>query len=291
MPLLGQDLPRALSGRAAILGPGLIGGSLAMALHRKDWSVSVLVRRPEALEKTARLLTGCQVSTDPAAVLGECDVAVLCSPPSAIKEAGPMLSSLLPSTAAVTDAGSVKRSICDSLAAPLGPRFIGAHPMAGSEKSGIDAARHDLFADAPCILTPPTDADPHALALVRKLWTDAGCRLFETSPADHDRAIARISHLPHAAAAAIVSAALDSDPTALRFASTGFRDTTRVASAPPSLWTGILLDNHEEVSHAIADLQTRLGELKIALDRGDRHAIKAFLTHAATLRATMNANH
>lgn len=260
-----------------------------MALHRRDWHVSVLVRRPGILEKTAHHLPGCQVSTDPGTVLSNCDAAVLCSPPAAIEASGPMLADLLPPTAAVTDAGSVKQSICSALADSIGPRFIGAHPMAGSEQSGIEAARHDLFASATCILTPPPHPDPHALALVRKLWTDAGCRLFETTPADHDRAVARISHLPHAAAAAIVSAALGDDPSPLRFASTGFRDTTRVAAAPHSLWTEILHDNRTEVSSAIADLQCRLQELKIALDRGDRHAIGAFLSRAANLRA--NSNH
>jgi prephenate dehydrogenase len=286
MPLLGQDILGALSQRIAILGPGLIGGSLALALaqSRPAWQVSVWARREEAASEASGLLPHAKVSSDLAVAVGECDLAVLCISPHAIAAIGPQLKSLLPKNAIVTDAGSVKENIVSSLHAELGGRFIGAHPMAGSEQSGIRAARTDLFQGAVCILTPTPDSDPAAVDAVRDFWEAVGCKLHEMSPAAHDHAIARVSHLPHAAAASLVHAALSGNPHVVELAGGGYRDSTRIAASAPAMWAEILLDNKSEVIEGIADLQSSLETLKIALQCGDKNALEDFLSVARTLR-------
>ena len=286
MPLFGQDIFSSLSRRVAILGPGLIGGSLAMALSRarEPWDVSVWARREEAAREAAGFLPGCRVTHDLAAALDSCDIAVLCMSPHAVESAGEMLKDLLPSQAVVTDAGSVKEKIVYSLESILGGRFVGAHPMAGSDQSGIQAARADLYQGAVCIITPTKHSHSEALTLTRKLWQEAGCSLREMDPVSHDHAIGRISHLPHAVAAALVQTALQSDPSIAELAGSGYRDSTRIAGGPAKMWAEILLDNRREISAGIHDLQNKLEALKIALERGDRNIVEAFLADARKLR-------
>ncbi|MEI6033405.1 MAG: prephenate dehydrogenase/arogenate dehydrogenase family protein [Verrucomicrobiae bacterium] len=286
MPVFRQDLSGSLSPAAAILGPGLIGGSLAMALRRGGvpWKVSLWTRRQESIAAAESALPGCRVSCDLASVVSGADIVVLCTSPHAIGRSGELLAPLLPPGIPVTDAGSVKEQIVSALETALGGRFIGAHPMAGSEQSGIRAARPDLYDGALCILTPTENSDARALDAVRRLWTAAGCRLHEMPPAAHDAAVARVSHLPHAAAAALVRAALGKCPEFSALAGSGYRDSTRIACGPEDLWAEILLDNRKEVAAGIADLQEHLEALKGTIARGDREGIEAFLKAARILR-------
>ena len=266
MPLLGQDFSGALNRRVTILGPGLIGGSLAMALRRSGHfrDISLWARREEAAREAASLLPDCFVSHDLSAAVADSDIAVLCLSPHAIEAIGPDLRKYLPERAVVT----------------------GAHPMAGSEQSGIRAARENLYDGAVCILTPTPHTDPSARNLAAELWTTVGCTLQEMSPETHDRAMARISHLPHAAAAALVHAALGADPSLARLAGGGYRDSTRIAGGPEGLWAEIFFDNSAEVLNGIHDLQTALETLKLGLESGNRSAVEAFLADARTLRAS-----
>ena len=287
MPIFGQDLSGSLSRRVAIIGPGLIGGSLALALSRpgQPWQVSVWARREEAALEAAALLPFCRVSRDLPTVLADCDIAVLCMSPQAIQHCGGDLKKHLPATATITDAGSVKANIVDALESTFGGRFIGAHPMAGSEQSGIRAARADLFEGAACILTPTVRSEAQPLQNTRELWMATGCQLREMSPHDHDRAIARVSHLPHAAASCLVHAAIARDPSLSDLAGPGYRDSTRVAGGPEGMWTEILFDNRHEVVEGIHDLQNTLETLKLALEQGDRQGVEAILADARKLRS------
>jgi len=288
MPLLGQDFSGALNRRVTILGPGLIGASLAMALGRSGHfrDISVWARREEAAREAAGILQDCSVTHDLAAAVADCDLAVLCLSPHAIESIGLELAKFLPGEAVVTDAGSVKERIVSSLERVFDGRFIGAHPMAGSEQSGILAARANLYDGAVCLLTPTTRTNPSARSLAAELWSVAGCSIQEMTPEAHDRAMARISHLPHAAAAALVHAALGGDPSLVRLAGGGYRDSTRIAGGPEGLWAEILLDNRAEVLSGIHDLQTALETLKLGLESGNRSAVEAFLADARTLRAS-----
>ena len=258
-----------------------------MALQRggSPWNVSLWTRCEESLPAVSAALPGCRLSCDLKAAVDGADIVVLCTSPHAIENSGNVLGGLLSASTPVTDAGSVKARIVAALENSLGGRFIGAHPMAGSEQSGISWARADLFDGAACILTPTPGSDPRALDEVRRFWKEAGCRLCEMSPAAHDAAVARISHLPHAVAAALVRAALLKYPRAAALAGSGYRDTTRVAVGPEALWREIFLDNREELLAAISDLQVHVGELKNALAHGDGEAVEAFLREARSLRA------
>jgi len=261
-----------------------------MALRRPalSWEVSLWTRREESLPAVKKALPGCRVSCDLKAAVEGADLVVLCTSPHAIENSGDRLAEWLPASTPVTDAGSVKARIVASLEKSLGGRFIGAHPMAGSEQSGISAAHPDLFEGAVCILTPTPQSDPWALEAVRAFWKDVGCRLREMSPGLHDLAVARISHLPHAAAAALVVAALSKNPDLAGLAGSGYRDSTRVALGPEELWREIFLDNREELLSGISDLQISLETLKNALSRGDGEAIEAFLRESRSLRSHEN---
>jgi len=261
-----------------------------MALQRgsSPWRVSLWTRREESIPAVSSALPGCRISCDLKTAVTGADIVVLCTSPHAIEHSGPSLAGLVPASTPVTDAGSVKARIVASLEKSLGGRFVGAHPMAGSEQSGISAARPDLFDGAACIVTPTPNSDPQALEAIRSFWKEAGCRLFEMPPAAHDAAVARISHLPHAVAAALVHAALAKDPDCRALAGSGYRDTTRVAIGPEALWREIFLDNREELLSAISDLQVYVGELKNALSQGDGEAMESFLRTARTLRAQEN---
>jgi prephenate dehydrogenase len=174
----------------------------------------------------------------------------------------------------------------ESLEAQLGGRFIGAHPMAGSEQSGIQAARADLFDGAACIITPTPRSEPQALEAIRMFWKRTGCLLQEISPQEHDRLIAQISHLPHALAAALVNSSASLGDLVSQLAGNGYRDTTRIAAGPADLWTEILLGNRANVVSAINEVSRSLDALRAALEKNDRPAVEEFLTLASARRAT-----
>ena len=190
----------------------------------------------------------------------------------------------LSKAAAVTDAGSVKAGVVQRLEAILGGRFVGSHPMAGSEKNGLDAAQEDLFDGAACILTPTPRSLPSALTAIRNLWETVGCRVVDLSAAAHDEAIARVSHLPHAAAAALVNAISLRAPGAEALAGGGYRDTTRIAASPPALWREIFLENKTGLLAGLEDFATVLEDLKQMIRTDDAPALEAFLARAKETR-------
>jgi len=156
--------------------------------------------------------------------------------------------------------------------------------MAGSEKSGFSAAHADLLQGATCIVTPDEDTEADHLTRLTDFWTSLGCRVLAMSPEEHDRKVARISHLPHAVAAAVVRAALGADASAAECTGNGFRDATRIAAGDPALWTGILMENRSEVLSALADVRREMALLVEILERMDEEALTRFLAEARTLR-------
>jgi prephenate dehydrogenase len=167
----------------------------------------------------------------------------------------------------VTDVGSVKRSVVAELSSLFAGNgcFIGSHPMAGSDQTGMRASRADLFHGATCIITPDAGVDLAALAKLRAFWVLLGARVLEMLPDEHDAAVALISHLPHAAAAALVQAVATTAPQALLIVGPGFRDTTRVASGPPEMWAEILRENRKPAVAGIDALIAKLSEIRSAL--------------------------
>jgi prephenate dehydrogenase len=200
-----------------------------------------------------------------------------------LAEAWPALSP----AALVTDVGSTKRGIvaaAERLAVTTPRTFVGSHPMAGSEKSGFDVARADLFQGATVIVTPTDACAPHAVKGVTALWEALGARVSVLDPAAHDRVVAAVSHLPHVAAWALMDAVARFEPGALAFAARGFKDTTRIAASDPAMWTDILLANHDAVLASVRTLRAALDGFEGLIARGDAAEIAAALARLRTQR-------
>ncbi len=269
----------------AILGPGLLGGSIALAARaRGGHRVAMWARRAEAVEKVNALGVAERASTDLRVVVADADFVVLCVPIGAMPSLAKQVAELIPASTIVTDVGSVKADVCAELGAIFRGRgrFVGSHPMAGSEQTGLAAARADLFEDAVSIVTPDDSSDADAVANVADFWTALGSRVLQVSPADHDRIVALISHLPHVLAAALANTVAAENARAFDFCGPGFRDTTRVAGGPPEMWAEILGANRGAVREAVEALIEKLREIATLLDR-DR-PMTDFLTQAKAHR-------
>ena len=275
--------------RIAILGPGLIGGSIALALRRLGGShVTLWARRPEAVSEV--IAAGCAdaATADLAAAVKDADLVVLCVPVGAMPALAAALALAIRSDCVVTDVGSVKGPVVAELR-PLfrgHGRFVGSHPMAGSEHTGLAAARTDLFDGTTCIVTPEPDTDAAALGDVREFWKSIGCRVIDLPAAEHDECVALVSHLPHLLAATLMNTVAQKNAHAFRVVGPGFRDTTRVASGPPAMWREILRENSAAVLPAIDALIAKLADFRQTLAlAGDGQEIHNIL---ATARATRN---
>ena len=244
----------------------------------------VWARSPEPLEKVRALGFAATASTDLAKIVAGAHCVVLCTPVETMPDLARRMLPALDPDAIVTDAGSVKGSVVAECEAILGGRFIGAHPIAGSDRTGIDAATAELYDDATCVLTPTAQTAPAALQIARELWQHVGCHILEMSPEAHDAALARTSHLPHAVASAVAAAIDRSVADWPELAGSGYRDATRIALGNPDLWTGILLANRAEVSTSIAELSEILQNMRAALEAGDAAAIRALLAEGQTAR-------
>ena len=211
---------------------------------------------------------------------------ILCTPVGVFEGLMREMVNILKAGAVVTDVGSTKRSVVklaeENL--PAGVHFVGSHPMAGSEKRGVEFARADLFQNALCILTPTARTKPEALASVDAFWKSLGMRITLLAPDEHDQLLAQVSHLPHALAAALVS--LQSDK-ALTLAGKGFLDATRIAGGDGALWRDILMDNKDNVLASIGAMKKHLGELEKLLRDSGREELAAWLDRAAARRAKL----
>lgn len=271
--------------RLAIIGPGLLGGSIALAARRAGgFHVAVWARRPSSVLDLERRGVADVVSTDLPVVIDGADLVVLCVPIGAMAALARDIAPCLPARAVVTDVGSVKAPVVAELAAIFHERgrFVGSHPMAGSEQNGFDAARADLFDGAACIVTPNDHTDPAAVTAARAFWETLGCRMLEATPEEHDEIVALISHFPHLLAATLVNLVAGKKACAFDFCGPGFRDTTRVAAGPPEMWAEILRSNRAAVRASAEAMIEKLREIATLLDH-DASMIE-FLTQAKVQR-------
>jgi prephenate dehydrogenase len=270
-----------------LYGPGLLGGSLALAIQQRfpQTCLRLWARRPEAEDGIrARGITA-EFTTDARAAAQGASLLILCTPVETMATlAAAIQSAPLAADAIVTDVGSVKASVVSALQPLLGHAFIGSHPMAGSEKTGIETARADLFEGAACLLTPVAETAAEPMQRLRDFWMAMGCHLLEMSPAEHDVKVARISHLPHFMAAVTTLAALRGDVSALKCAAGGFRDSTRVAAGDPGLWSGIGAANQQALISRLEEAQRTLAELLLILRSGQVAELQQFLAEAQALR-------
>jgi len=275
-------------GTVAILGPGLIGGSLALALAERGLADKLVIyaRSARALDTIRTAGVDAELTGNPSEAVREADVVVLCVPIEAMAALVHEIRDALKPTALVTDVGSVKGSVDRDLAPLLEDRalWIGSHPMAGSEQAGFTAARADLFIGAAVVVTPTKLTQPEAERRAKQFWEAVGAKLFVYEPERHDLLIAQISHLPHLLAAALVN---QSSEEARELAGGGFRDTTRIASGSPQLWTEILSANASATVDALDVLIRDLQIVRTALRLPDNSAAK--LTLLMTLNDAQKA--
>ena len=261
-----------------------------MALRSRcpDVKISVWGRSNERLKEVLSRGLADSVSTDPVIAAQGAGLVILCTPVGCMEELAASLAGKLSPEAIVTDAGSVKLCVTKKLAPLFGGRFIGGHPMAGSERSGLAAARADLFNEAPCILTPLPSTDHVALQVVGAFWTSLGSFITTMTPEEHDRLVARMSHLPHALAFALVNLAKQSLPEdSLKLAGGSFRGATRVASSSPKLWSGILMENRRETASALREMSGLLDSIAESLDQEQSDSLLDFLTRAKEYRDSL----
>ncbi len=273
----------------AILGPGLMGGSLLMALRQRhpDIRLSVWARRQEALDVVIQRGLADFGSLDVEEVVRGAESVILCVPVERMKELAASFVHVLSADALVTDVGSVKCTVVEESEEIFSRHgnFVGSHPMCGSEEAGLEAARADLYERAICVVTPTSQTRPALLEQAIAFWEMVGSRVVSMNPARHDRAAALVSHIPHIAAAALVELVGAESEDVSTLCAGGFRDTTRVASGSPELWTGILSLNRQEITQGLEELMAILSSIKMALEQNNLVAVNELLAAAATRRA------
>lgn len=269
-----------------IIGAGLLGGSLGLALKRRcPWvHVAGVGRRESSLQEAMARGAIDSAHLDVVEPAGRSDLIVLATPVGAFEHYLRAIKPCLRDRAVVTDVGSTKLAVVRAAARILGPAgpFVASHPMAGSELKGANHARADLFEGAVCILTPTARTPAWALGQVRRLWRAVGCRLVRMTPSGHDGALARVSHLPHAISALLT---MLPDGADLKVAGPGLRDMTRLAGGDAEIWRDIFMTNRACLLEAIDRLDEDLMHLRDLLEAGDAKGIQRLLELARRCRA------
>ena len=274
----------------AIVGVGLIGGSLGRALLARKLARRVIgVGRSQASLDAARR-TGAITETalDPAAV-AEADLVVVATGVKSIPRLLGVVDEVVSPGTLVTDAGSTKTSIVaawEKRRKSRRGRFVGSHPLAGSHRRGPEAADAELFTGRVAVVTPATATPPDDVAAIGEFWAAVGATVFLMSPREHDRIVAATSHAPHVMAAAIAAA---TPPASLPFTAGGWRDTTRIAAGDAELWADILLDNAGPVGTALGRIATAAERILAAVEAGDRRRLITLLSRAKDVRDALGS--
>ncbi|MBV8780092.1 MAG: prephenate dehydrogenase/arogenate dehydrogenase family protein [Phycisphaerae bacterium] len=269
-------------GRLSILGLGLIGGSIARAVRQQIPDCQITAYDNQPVDANAVHV----LAASPEQACNNAELIILCVPPGAVRSTLSLIRSAVPGDAIVSDVTSVKRSVLQAASETLQfpARFVGVHPMAGSERSGMACARADLFADASVVLTPDDRTDSRALVEVETFWQRLGGVTVRMSAEEHDRRVALISHLPHLLASALIHL---TDADARSIAGNGFRDMTRIAAGDAALWRQILSENHDQVKTSLGDLIAQLQSLDSLLNSNRRDELQNWLDNASRLRKSI----
>ncbi|MGI9498939.1 MAG: prephenate dehydrogenase/arogenate dehydrogenase family protein, partial [Geminicoccaceae bacterium] len=256
--------------RVAMIGIGLINGSLAKVLKRDGIADEIVAcsRREETLSRARDLGIADRTTVDPAEAVIGADLVVIGTPTGSAGAVAMAMASTLDRRAIVTDVGSIKAKVIDDVLPhlPFRGRFVPGHPVAGTENSGPDAAFDTLFVGRHCILTPLAETDPDALTAVKALWQAAGSRVTTMTADHHDRLLAITSHLPHLIAFTIVGTVADLEEhlqtEVLRYSAGGFTDFTRIAGSDPVMWRDIFLHNKDAVLEMLGRFSEDLSVLQ-----------------------------
>jgi prephenate dehydrogenase len=277
----------------AIVGVGLIGGSIGLALRERKLARSVvgIGRRESSLAAATKVGAIDRATTDLAEGVALAEIVVVCTPVDTVAEIVLKAAAATPSGALVTDAGSTKQAIVAAVEAGWvdrgdGSQFVGSHPVAGDHRTGPSHARADLLNGRTVIVTPTPATPAGAVERVTSFWQALGANVTTLSPAEHDAALAATSHLPHLVAAALAAATPE---RLLPLAASGWRDTTRVAGGDPALWRPIFATNRGPVLAALENFQRSIGKLRDALEQGDDRQLLALLEQAERIKSDHDA--
>ena len=268
------------AGTANVIGLGLVGGSIALGLRQRGWTVHGDDMAAATVDRALAMGAIDHGGLAPTAAITFVAVPVLAV-------ADQVTRALAETTGAVTDVGSVKAAVCDTCD---DPRFVGGHPMAGSELDGLDGAGGDMFNGAIWVLTPVARSDDRTLADVSNVVRSLGAEVVALTPEKHDQVVAVVSHVPHLAAATLMQLASDraeEHVALLRLAAGGFRDMTRIASGHPDIWLDICTENRTAIVAALDGLIGRLTDVRDVVDQSDREALEATLSSARHARTNL----
>jgi prephenate dehydrogenase len=277
--------------KVTLLGVGLLGGSLGMALRKRELAERVhgYVRREASVQECLQTGAVDSVSTNLSEAVKGADLVVLCTPLAQMKTLTSSVLDYLQPGVLVTDVGSVKGelvAVLEPLFASRGAIFIGSHPMAGSEKMGVSAARADLFQNAVCVITPTPKSAPEYVSRTEDLWKSVGARILQLTPEVHDKLVARSSHLPHVLASHLARYVLN--PAGAKeqsqLCANGFRDSTRIASSSPEMWRDIVMMNKTALKQALVEYQQTLKRFETLLENDDPTPIETLFEEAKQLR-------
>ena len=270
-----------LFNKVVIIGVGLIGGSIGLGIKKKKLARQVIgISRHNKTINLAIRRGAIDRGFLNISAITEADLIILATPVNSIIQIGSKIGSLVKPDAFVTDTGSTKRLVVKMLEGAL-PNFVGAHPLSGSEKQGITNAQADLFSGCLCILTPTIKTSKAALSKIKRFWVELGARIVYLSPAQHDKLISYVSHLSHIAAFSLIQSV---PRNSLYLASSGLKDTTRIAASPVALWKDILLTNSENVLDALEKFVRSLSRIESAIRQKDTKALGRILRQARLRR-------
>ncbi len=270
--------------RAQIVGTGLVGGSIGMGLRRCGWRVTGCDTDPARERRALELGAIDQAGSD-----GDALITFVAVPAGAVACTARRVLHSLPPAGVVTDVAGVKAPV---VAAVGDPRFVGGHPMAGSEQNGVEGSSPDMFEGATWVLTPQTDTDPVAFATVRAVVSSLGANVVEMPASRHDDLVALVSHVPHLTAATLMNLAAESaleHATLLRLAAGGFRDMTRIAAGEPAIWPDVCVENRDGILDVLDRLLGALGDVRRIVAGGDRESLLATLERAREARINLPA--
>lgn len=279
--------------RITILGVGLLGASFALALKKNGLcnTITGCGRNRENLQRAKERNIVDSFETDPALACRDSDLIMLSAPVGSFTGLAKAIAPALKKGALLTDVGSVKGKLVREIEKmmPEEVHYIGGHPIAGSDRSGIDSANSELFKNARCVITPTENSDPSALDKIQKMWKALGSEIIILNPEEHDRIYASVSHLPHLIAYAMVNTVAEMDRSYLDYSGKGFLDSTRIACSSEELWNDIFLLNRDNLIEVLAVFQKNLEMLEQYLQAGDSASLKAEFRKARILRENIGS--
>lgn len=270
-----------LFNKVAIIGVGLIGGSIALAMKKRKLAAKIIgVSRHKKTLSLAKKRGAIDSGSQDIRIIKDADLLIFATPVNKTMELSPAVSRIIRPDCIVTDAGSTKEEIVAKLNR-IFPKFVGSHPLAGSEKRSIANACPDLFRDSLCILTPGQNCDPIALAKIKKMWNSLGAKTVFFKPGAHDKILSFTSHLPHLAAFSLIGAV---PKRYLKFAASGLKDATRIAASDGELWRDIFLSNRKNMLKAIKLFRQSLAQIEAAVRKQDKKLLVQILRKAKKKR-------